>query len=119
MRLTYPTNIKIIRVPCTGKVDVMYLLRCFQEGADGVYCVGCMEGNCHYNQGNLRCRERVDHIHALLEEIGIVRIWAASVRIACCCAACGERAARSSEPRSAPGSERSPSSRFTRSYSGR
>lgn len=71
MRLTYPTNIKIIRVPCTGKVDVMYLLRCFQEGADGVYCVGCMEGNCHYNQGNLRCRERVGHIHQLLEEIGI------------------------------------------------
>lgn len=71
MRLTYPTNIKIIRVPCTGKVDVMYLLRCFQEGADGVFCVGCLEGNCHYNQGNFRCRERVGYIHELLEEIGI------------------------------------------------
>ena len=71
MRLTYPTNIKIIRVPCTGKVDVTYLLKCFQEGADGVFCVGCLEGNCHYNEGNLRCRERVDYIHELLEEIGI------------------------------------------------
>jgi coenzyme F420-reducing hydrogenase delta subunit len=71
MRLTYPANIKIIRVPCTGKVDAMYLLKCFQEGADGAYCVGCLEGNCHYNQGNLRCRERVEYIHQLLEEIGI------------------------------------------------
>jgi coenzyme F420-reducing hydrogenase delta subunit len=68
MRLTYPTNIKIIRVPCTGKVDVMYLLRCFQEGADGVYCVGCMEGNCHYNQGNLVPERRTHH---QLDEIGI------------------------------------------------
>ena len=71
MRLTYPTNIKIIRVPCTGKVDVTYLLKCFQQGADGVFCVGCLEGNCHYNEGNLRCRERVEYIHELLEEIGI------------------------------------------------
>lgn len=71
MRLNYPTNVKIIRVPCTGKVDVMHMLRCFQKGADGVYCVGCLEGSCHYNQGNLRARERVGHVHNLLEEIGI------------------------------------------------
>jgi F420-non-reducing hydrogenase iron-sulfur subunit len=71
MRLEYPTNVKIIRVPCTGKVDVMHMLRCFQKGADGVYCVGCLEGSCHYNQGNLRARERVGHVHNLLEEIGI------------------------------------------------
>ncbi len=71
MRLEYPSNIKIIRVPCTGKVDVMYLLRAIQKGADGVYCVGCLEGACHYNEGNLRCRERVDHARMLLEEIGI------------------------------------------------
>ena len=71
MRLSYPTDIKIIRVPCTGKVDVMYLLKCFQQGADGVFCVGCLEGNCHYNEGNLRCRERTEYIHQLLDEIGI------------------------------------------------
>ena len=71
MRLDYPINIKIIRVPCTGKVDVIHLLRAIQKGADGVYCVGCLEGTCHYNEGNLRCRERVNHVRMLLDEIGI------------------------------------------------
>ena len=71
MRLEYPANIKIIRVPCTGKVDVMHLLRAIQRGADGVYVVGCLEGTCHYNAGNLRARERVDHVRGLLDEIGI------------------------------------------------
>jgi len=71
MRLDYPSNIKIIRVPCTGKVDVMHLLRAIQKGADGVYAVGCLEGTCHYNEGNFRARERVEHVQTLLEEIGL------------------------------------------------
>ena len=71
MRLEYPSSVKIIRVPCTGKVDVMHLLRAIQKGADGVYCVGCLEGTCHYNEGNLRCRERVNFVRHCLEEIGL------------------------------------------------
>ena len=71
MRLDYPANVKIILVPCTGKVDVVHLLRAIQKGADGAYCVGCLEGACHYNEGNLRCRERVNHVRTLLDEIGI------------------------------------------------
>jgi F420-non-reducing hydrogenase iron-sulfur subunit len=71
MRLEYPPNVKIIRVPCTGKVDVMYLLRAIQKGADGVYVVGCLEGTCHYNEGNFRARERVNHVRMMLEEIGL------------------------------------------------
>ncbi len=71
MRLEYPVNIKIIRVPCTGKVDVMHMLGSIQKGADGVYCVGCLEGSCHYNEGNLRCRERTEYVGMLLEEVGI------------------------------------------------
>jgi F420-non-reducing hydrogenase iron-sulfur subunit len=71
MRLNYPPNIKIIRVPCTGKVDVMHLLRAIQKGADGVYVVGCIEGTCHYNEGNLRARERVNYVRMRLEEIGM------------------------------------------------
>ena len=71
MRIEYPANIKIIRVPCTGKVDVMHLLRSIQKGADGAYVVGCLEGTCHYNEGNLRARERVEHVRTLLEEIGL------------------------------------------------
>ena len=71
MRLEYPANIKIIRVPCTGKVDVTYLLRAIQKGADGAYVVGCLEGACHYNEGNFRARERVNHVRMMLEEIGL------------------------------------------------
>jgi coenzyme F420-reducing hydrogenase delta subunit len=70
MRLEYPTNVKIIRLPCTGKIDVMYLLRSIQQGADGVYVVGCLEGTCHYNEGNFRARERVEHVNMLLKEVG-------------------------------------------------
>jgi len=71
MRLEYPSNVKIIRVPCSGKVDVMHLLRAMQKGADGAYVVGCLEGTCHYNEGNFRARERVEHVRSLLDEIGI------------------------------------------------
>ncbi len=49
----------------------MYLLRSIQKGADGVYVVGCLEGSCHYNEGNFRARERVEHVRMLLEEIGL------------------------------------------------
>jgi coenzyme F420-reducing hydrogenase delta subunit len=71
MRLEYPANVKIIRVPCSGKVDVLHLLRAIQKGADGVYAVACLEGTCHYNEGNFRARERVEHVKTLLEEIGL------------------------------------------------
>jgi F420-non-reducing hydrogenase iron-sulfur subunit len=47
------------------------LLRAIQQGADGVYVVGCLEGTCHYNEGNFRARERVAHVKMLLEEIGL------------------------------------------------
>jgi F420-non-reducing hydrogenase iron-sulfur subunit len=62
MRLNYPTNVKIIRVPCTGKVDTIHMLRAFEKGADGVCVVGCMEGDCHYNSGNFRARKRVAQV---------------------------------------------------------
>jgi F420-non-reducing hydrogenase iron-sulfur subunit len=71
MRLQYPANIKIIHLPCSGKVDVRHLLRAIQKGADGVYVVGCLEGTCHYNDGNYRARERVEYVRTLLEEIGL------------------------------------------------
>jgi F420-non-reducing hydrogenase iron-sulfur subunit len=71
MRLSYPANVKIVQVPCTGKVDVLYLLKSFQAGADGVYVAGCMEGDCHYLTGNLRARKRVEYAKKILDEIGI------------------------------------------------
>ena len=71
MRLQYPSNIKIIKVPCTGKVDIIHLLRSMEKGADGVYVVGCMEGSCQFTSGNLRARKRVEKAQQILEKIGI------------------------------------------------
>ena len=71
MRLQYPSNIKIVRVPCTGKVDVLHVLRAFEKGADGVYAVGCMEGECHFNSGNFRARKRIEQAQTILETIGV------------------------------------------------
>ena len=71
MRLQYPMNIKIIKVPCTGKVDIIHLLRSMEKGADGVYVVGCMEGSCQFTSGNLRARKRVEKAQQILEEVGI------------------------------------------------
>jgi coenzyme F420-reducing hydrogenase delta subunit len=71
MRLDYPASVKIIHVPCSGKVDVLHLLRAIQKGADGVYVVGCLEGTCHYKEGNYRAKERVQHVRSLLTEIGV------------------------------------------------
>lgn len=71
MRLNYPANIRIIRVPCTGKVDLIHLLRAFEKGADGVYVVGCLEGECHYTSGNFRARKRVEQAAKILEAVGV------------------------------------------------
>ncbi len=70
MRLQYPPNVRVIRLPCTGKVDVLHLLKAFEDGADGVYVAGCMEGDCHFINGNFRAKKRVQYAKKLLDEIG-------------------------------------------------
>lgn len=71
MRLNYPPNVRIVVVPCTGRVDMIHLLRAIEQGADGVYVAGCMEGECHFVNGNLKARRRVEAVKNLLREIGI------------------------------------------------
>jgi F420-non-reducing hydrogenase iron-sulfur subunit len=71
MRLTYPPNVKIVKVPCTGRVDIIHMLKAFEHGADGVYLAGCLEGECHFLRGNIRARQRVGHVKELLDECGI------------------------------------------------
>ncbi len=71
MRLQYPDTIRIIRVPCTGKVDVIHLLRAMEKGADGACVIGCLEGDCRFETGNLRARKRVEHAREILEKVGI------------------------------------------------
>lgn len=71
MRLSYPSNIKIVKVPCAGRVDIVFILKAFENGADGVYLVGCLEGDCHFLTGNLRAKKRVEYVKRLLDETGI------------------------------------------------
>ncbi len=69
-RLSYPTNVKIIRVPCTGKVDALHIMSAFEKGADGVYVAGCLEGDCHFKNGNTRAAQRVAHVQKILQDLG-------------------------------------------------
>jgi coenzyme F420-reducing hydrogenase delta subunit len=71
MRLQYPPNVRIIEVPCTGKVDIIHLLQAFEYGADGVIVVGCMEGDCHYQRGNLYAKTRVKRAKEILDKVGL------------------------------------------------
>ncbi len=67
----YPANVKLVRLPCTGKTDIRYLLEAFEQGADGVYLVACPIGNCHHVRGNERGRARVARARQILDEIGL------------------------------------------------
>ncbi len=69
-RISYPSNVKIIRVPCTGKVDSIHIMKALEKGADGVYVAGCLEGDCHFKTGNTRAKHRVDRVKKILEELG-------------------------------------------------
>lgn len=72
-RLQYPPSLKIVAIPCTGRTDLKHLLKVFEDGADGVLVAGCLPGRCHYVNGNLYARQRVDYIAAMLEQIGLKR----------------------------------------------
>ncbi len=71
MRLQYPANVRVLRFPCTGKIEPNYILTAFEHGVDGVLVAGCLEGGCHFLEGNLRARRRVERVRQLLDEIGI------------------------------------------------
>ena len=70
-RLNYPDNVKIIRVPCSCRVDPTFVLRAFQRGADGVLICGCHPGDCHYTTGNYYTRRRMTLLFSMLSYLGI------------------------------------------------
>ena len=70
-RLQYGTNIRIIRVPCSGRINPLYIVRALQNGADGVLVSGCHPGDCHYISGNLVAKRKFAVIKRLLTYIGI------------------------------------------------
>ena len=69
-RLTYPPNVRALMLPCTGRIDIVFVLRAFLQGADGVLVSGCHPGDCHYTAGNYRARRRWLLFRDLLDTLG-------------------------------------------------
>lgn len=70
-RMQYAANVRMIRLPCTGRIDVLLILKAFELGADGVIVSGCHPGDCHYTSGNLSARRRFAIFYRLLEYLGV------------------------------------------------
>ncbi len=87
-RLSYPAEVKIIRVPCSCRINPMFVLRAFQRGADGVILCGCHPGDCHYMTGNYHTRRRMTLLFSMLDYLGIEK---ARTRVEWVSAAEGQR----------------------------
>ncbi len=87
-RMSYEPNIRIIRVPCSGRVDPILLLRCFHQGSDGVLVSGCHPGDCHYNEGNYHARRKFALLRDFLDYLGVGK---ERLRIEWCSASEGQR----------------------------
>jgi len=72
-RMQYPANVRIVHVPCTGKIEVEHLLAALERGIDGILVAGCLEGGCHFVEGNLRAKRRLEAARQTLDEIGLGR----------------------------------------------
>ncbi len=70
-RMQYPTNLKVVRVMCTGRIDPTFVLQAFAEGADGVLVCGCHPGDCHYISGNIKAAARLSLVDRLLADFGV------------------------------------------------
>ncbi len=64
-------EVKAINLPCSGKVDVLYMMKAFETGADGVVVVTCRKDECRFLEGNLRAQKRADSVDELLQETGL------------------------------------------------
>jgi F420-non-reducing hydrogenase iron-sulfur subunit len=70
-RMQYPPTIRVVRVPCSGRINPLFLVAALQNGADGVLVSGCHPGDCHYLSGNLVARRKFAVVKNMLEYIGI------------------------------------------------
>jgi len=70
-RMKYASNIRVIRVMCSGRIDPTFVLKALREGADGVLICGCHPGDCHYHEGNYKCMRRFYLLQKYLEQMGI------------------------------------------------
>ncbi len=72
-RMQYPSNVRVMHVPCTGKIEMEHILSAFEKGIDGVLIAGCLEGGCHFLEGNLRAKKRAEYLREMLDQIGVGR----------------------------------------------
>jgi coenzyme F420-reducing hydrogenase delta subunit len=72
-RIQYPPNVRVVRVPCSSRVNPLYIIKSLQQGADGVLVSGCHPGDCHYISGNYFARRRFTLLRDLLEAVGVER----------------------------------------------
>ena len=70
-RMKYASNIRVVRVMCSGRVDPTFVLKSFQEGADGVLICGCHPGDCHYHEGNYKCLRRYHFLKKYIVQMGL------------------------------------------------
>lgn len=70
-RIQYPSSIRVIRVPCSGRINPSFILASLQHGADGVLVCGCHPGDCHYLTGNYSARRKFALLKGLLEHVGL------------------------------------------------
>ena len=70
-RIKYLPNAEVVRVMCSGRIDVQFVLKAFAKGADGVLIGGCHPGDCHYQEGNYKCLRRFHLVQRLLKQMGI------------------------------------------------
>jgi len=71
LEFNLPRNVEIVRVPCAGRIETLYLLKALERGADGVLIFACFEENCQFLRGNLRAKGRLSYAHRLIEKIGL------------------------------------------------
>jgi len=71
LKLKFPKNVEIVRVPCAGRIDTLYLIKALEKGADGILIFACHEENCQFLQGNIRIRGRLSYAQRMLEKIGL------------------------------------------------
>jgi F420-non-reducing hydrogenase iron-sulfur subunit len=70
-RTPLPVTVRLVLVPCTGRIGILHLLSALADGADGVMVAGCLEGQCHYREGNFNAMDRVTFVQRLLQSVGV------------------------------------------------
>jgi coenzyme F420-reducing hydrogenase delta subunit len=71
MDMKVPDNIKIVQVPCTGRIETLHMLKAFEEGVDGVYVAGCQDDSCQFVSGIDKAAKRVEKVKTILEDLEI------------------------------------------------